>query len=643
MGAQEKTLSSVYRQGTKKRFEGPVKPMLPVLVERPFDKRGWVFEIKWDGYRAIAECLGKETKLYSRNGNDFLAFYPPVAKELKEISFEAVFDGEIVVTDNKGRSDFSQLQNYRRTGSGTVVYYVFDLLYYEGFDLTGLPLATRKFILRSVLPSSLRHIKFSNHIEQRGRVFYEKASKFGVEGIIAKDGSSLYTPGTRSRSWNKIKVVNQQEMVVGGFTIADKSENSFRSLLVGVYESGKLIYCGTVGSGFKSEELVEIRKRLDEISASDSPFFTPPDPKEGIRWVQPCLVCVVRFTEWTQAGVMRHPVFLGFREDKDAHAVRRERAETDKQRFSVKVWESRVEVGGNTVILTNTDKIYFPRDGISKGEVIEYYREIAPWILPHLVDRPQSLHRFPDGIGGKEFFHKNIETTPEWIETERVASEESSAESVRYMLCQNEASLIYIVNLGTIEINPWLSRRGRYDFPDYMVIDLDPLQIPFSQVVRTAWAFNSLCNQIGAASYIKTSGATGLHIFVPLNAAYHYEQVRQFAMLCCHAINKKLPDITTIQRSPAHRRGRVYLDYLQNSRGKTMATVYSVRPRNGATVSTPLLWQEVTDKLDPSKFTIRTTLSRVQKRGDLWKPVLGEGADIKKSLSRLGRILFDYG
>ncbi|KMQ52196.1 ATP-dependent DNA ligase [Chitinispirillum alkaliphilum] len=641
-GAVQKLHPDVYTLGAKVQFKGPLRPMLPVLVETPFDRRGWLFEIKWDGYRAIAECLGDKTELYSRNGKSFLSHYPTIVKELKELDFEAVFDGEIVVIDENGRSDFSRLQNYRRTGAGTVIYYIFDLIYFRGYDITGLPLRTRKALLQSILPRSLQFIKFSNHLEEQGKAFFNTAQKFGVEGIVGKDGASPYIPGTRSRRWQKIKFTQQQEMVIGGYTVQDKTEELLSSLITGVYESGNLIYTGNVGSGFSHDELAEIPQKLSKYSKESSPFSNPPAFDSNTRWIAPEPVAVVRFSEWTKDNIMRHPVFLGFREDAEAGNVKLERAEKSVQRYNIKTDETKICIDDILITITNSKKVYFPHDNVSKGEVIEYYRQIAPWILPHLRGRPQSLHRFPDGIRGKDFYHKNIEITPSWITTEEIGSDDSE-EKIRYILCQNEASLVYMVNLGALEINPWLSRVGNLDNPDYMVIDLDPVECPFSEVVRVALEFHSILNRISAPNYVKTSGATGLHIFVPLNGAYNYAQVRQFAMLLAHTVNTQLPATTSIERSPARRVGKVYLDYLQNIKGKTIASVYSLRPRDMAPVSMPLSWDEVNESLNPNQFTIKTALQRLQAKGDLWRPVLGEGISMENCLRRLGKILFDTG
>ncbi|MDG5813833.1 DNA ligase D [Chitinispirillales bacterium ANBcel5] len=633
-------LVSLLRDAPQKSFSGPLKPMKATLVNTIFDRQGWYFEIKWDGYRAIAECLGGEVKLYSRNGNSFNELFTPVVKELNSLDFDAVFDGEIVIVDENGKSDFGMLQNYRTTGKGILVYYIFDLIYYKGYDLTGLALHSRKEMLQTIFPSNSNHLKYSKHIETNGKALYKAAQEHQLEGVMAKDSAAPYTPGIRSRLWQKVKIVKQQDMIIGGFTEPAGGRKGLGALILGVYDEGKLKYTGHVGSGFSDKMLGDLRHTLEGKKIEACPFFKTPCKDTNATWVKPELVCVVRFSEWTSDGFMRHPVFLGLREDISPEQTIEEKPQSTKKRFTVKSNQTKTKISGHNLILTNTDKIYFPEDKISKGEIIDYYREIYPWILPHLSERPQSLHRFPDGIYGNHFFHKDMEHLPYWVQSEIITDSES-LEATKYLLCQDEASLVYMINLGAIEINPWISRRSSQDYPDYMVIDLDPLECPFSDVVHTALEVHSVLNLIGAPNYIKTSGSKGMHIFVPLEAKYSYDQSRQFAMLICHAVNRQLPATTSMERIPSRRRGKVYLDYLQNLKGKTIASVYSLRPHPGAPVSTPLHWEEVTSTLNPKLFTIKTIFKRLGERGDLWRPVLGAGINMSECLHKLGALIYD--
>jgi bifunctional non-homologous end joining protein LigD len=617
---------------------GPLRPMLAKPVEKPFDREEWIFEIKWDGYRAIAEIRPGSVQLYSRNGVSFLNDYQPIVEDLKNIHFEAVFDGEIVVVDSEGRADFNLLQNYRRSQKGNLLYYIFDLLFLQGNDLRSTPLKQRKSLLKQFLPE-LYHIRYNDHIQQYGVSFYKLAKENRLEGIMAKDLNSPYLEGKRSSYWQKIKISMQQEFVIGGFSEPKGGRSGIGALLLGVYQNGKLVYAGSVGGGFSDDELTQIRKRLDQLISNYCPFSNFPGSATQITWIKPDIVCEVKFAEWTPEGFLRHPVFLGFRDDLNPLEVKRESpisAAESTTRYSVKSSDELLtNINGKQLKLTNLKKVFFPADNISKGEIIEYYRRVAPVILPHLKDRPVSLHRFPDGIYGKDFFQKNMEDVPDWASTVNIWSD---FKNIRYILCQDEATLTYIINLGSIEINPWNSRVDSIDYPDYMVIDFDPLECPFKYVIDCALMAHDILMSIDIPHYVKTSGATGLHLFIPVGARYSFEQVRQFSLLICTLINHRLPSITSLERVPQKRHGLVYLDYLQNSKGKTIAAPYSIRPRDGTPVSTPLLWEEIDYQLTPDRFTIYSIFNRIRSYGDIWKPVIGKGIDMLSSLDLLASL-----
>ncbi|HEX3019309.1 MAG TPA: DNA ligase D [Chitinispirillaceae bacterium] len=617
---------------------GPLHPMLAKLIDQPFDREGWIFEIKWDGYRAIAEIRNNSVQLYSRNGVSFLNDYDSVINDLKKIDFEAIFDGEIVVVSTDGKADFNLLQNYGRTKAGVLLYFVFDILYLQGYDLRSTPLIQRKSLLKQVLPA-LDHIRYNEHIEQNGIAFYKLALENRIEGIIAKDQNSPYMEGKRSNYWQKIKISMQQEFVIGGFSQSKAGRTGFGALLIGVYQDSELVYTGSVGGGFSNDELPLVRQRLEKLKSNRCPFSRVPDFNNKVTWVNPEIVCEVKFAEWTSEGLLRQPVFLGFREDLSATEVKRELLQSlneSEPQYSAKPSdESITTIESRILKLTNLKKVYFPSDNITKGKIIEYYRKIASIILPHLQDRPIALHRFPDGIHGKAFFQKNIEDAPQWVSTVTILSD---SRQICYILCQDEPTLAYIVNLGSIEINPWSSRLNSIDFPDYMVIDLDPLECSFKYVIDCALMIHEILTSIDMPHYVKTSGATGLHLFIPVGAHYSFEQVRQFTFIVCTLINKKLPSITSLERVPQKRIGRVYLDYLQNSRGKTMVAPYSIRPIEGAPVSTPLLWEEINYQLKPDQFTINSILPRIRNYGDIWKPVIGKGVDLLNSLNHLAAL-----
>ncbi len=632
-----------------------VKPMLATSIEKPFDRSGWLFEIKWDGYRAIAEIEGREVKLYSRNQLSLEDRFSAVIHSLRNLGHQAVLDGELVVVDKTGKPSFQLIQNYQKTGKGQILYSVFDLLYLDGHDLRKLPLMRRKELLRQILPN-LPCLAFSDHIEKQGVSFFELASQKGLEGIVAKDGSSPYLEGRRNLYWLKIKTRLKHEAVIGGFTAPRGGRKLFGALLLGVYEGNNLVYIGHAGSGFDEKDLAEVRSKLDPLVQRACPFKKRPAANAPVTWVQPKLVCEVSFQESTADGFMRAPVFMGLREEIRASSVRREKAELKlpvdengpqaekepkQQRASIVAAkpgrlpeQQELVIDGHAVKLTNLNKVYWPREKYTKRDLISYYRDIAPFILPYLKDRPQSLNRHPNGIERESFYQKDIDHHPPWVKTVKIHSD-SGDRDINFALCQDEATLVYLANLGCIELNPWSSRLGMLDRPDYLVVDLDPEDTSFDEVVAAAIAVRKTLEQAGVQGFCKTSGKTGLHIYVPLGARYPYEQARQFAEIIARLAHRILPKSTSVVRSPTKRQKKVYLDYLQNREGQTLAAPYSLRPVPGAWVSTPLKWEEVKPGLDPSQFTLRTMAKRLDKVGDLWQPVLGSGIDLIKCLERL--------
>jgi bifunctional non-homologous end joining protein LigD len=632
----------------KAKMPHHIKPMLATLVAEPFDRFGWLFEVKWDGYRAIAEVGRRSVALYSRNQKPFEKRFAPVVQSLRKLGHDAVLDGEIVVLDDRGRSHFQLLQNWQKTGQGTLRYCVYDLLYLDGRDLRALPLRQRKQQLEQIL-KGLPDAFLSEHVEEHGIAFFKAAMEQGLEGIIAKDGDSPYREGFRSQQWLKIKTHRRQEAVIGGFTEPRGSRKGLGALVLGVYEGKDLVYIGHTGGGFADAGLAELRGQLNRLVRPTCPFLHKPKTNAPVHWVEPRLVCEVSFQEWTEDDVMRQPIFVGLREDKPAHSVHREEpqpvqevhlpAKNQKQDGKAK---SRKAPAGNNVQeppLTNLQKTYWPKEGYTKGDLIDYYRTMAPVMLPYLRDRPQSLHRHPNGISGPSFFQKDVskQPPPDWVET-IVLHSESTGSDIRYLLCQDERALLYLANLGCIEINPWNSRVGALDRPDYLVIDLDPEDAAFADVIEAALAVRSTLEGAGAASVCKSSGKRGLHVFVPLGASSDYDQAKEFAEIVANLVHRQLPASTSVVRSPAKRQGRVYLDFLQNRRGQTLAAPYSVRPWPGATVSTPLAWKEVTKRLDPTRFTMGTLAKRLDKVGDLWEPVLGQGIDLRACLRRLSKL-----
>ncbi len=621
-----------------KKKSDRVKPMLAELTDAAFDRKDWVFEAKYDGYRAMADCSGKgEVDLYSRNLLSFNEDFAPIADQLKKVNHDCLLDGEVVAEDKEGISRFQLLQNYKREKKGGLHYYVFDLLRLDGQDITSLPLLERKKLLEMLIKKlKLKQVHYSPHVVGYGLRFFEQAQKKGWEGIIAKQAESTYQTNNRSHDWLKMKITREQEAVIAGITEPKGGRKFFGSLLLGVYNNGSLEYVGNCGTGFNHAGLKELYEKFKPLFINKSPFAERMPASKAVQWIKPKLVCQVKFTEWTGDGSMRHPVFLGLRKDKAAKEVKREIPRAMKKKDTAETTNDtdyEKKVGKVNLKLTNQQKLYWPDEKITKGNLLKYYESVADVMLPYLKDRPESLHRFPNGIKDAGFFQKDqdVAKLPEWVRTEKVYSE-SNKENIDYLICNDKAHLLFMANLGCIEINPWNSKIQTPENPDWMVIDLDPEDISFKEVIKAALETRRFFDKLEIESYCKTSGATGLHIYVPLAAKYDYEIVKNFAQLVAQHVNDKLPDTTSILRMPQKRKKKIYLDFLQNRRGQTLAAPYSVRPRPGATVSTPLEWSEVNAKLDPANYTIHNTLARLDKKGDLWKPVIGKGANLEKAI-----------
>ena len=656
-----------------------VKPMLAKLKDAPFDSPEWIFEIKWDGYRAIAEIDQGKVELYSRNLISFTKKYKPIVESLQSFGHNVVLDGEVVVLNADGTSSFQMLQQYDETPSPDLCYCVFDILFLDGRDLRDLPLLERKAILKKVIPD-LPNLKYSDHVEKEGIRFFELAKKNKLEGIMAKRADGIYRLGSRSDQWIKLKIIKAQEAIICGFTAPRNSRKDFGALILGAYENGRLVYIGHTGGGFTMALLASTLKLMKPLIQKESPFDVKIKTNEKVTWIKPKLVCAIAFSEWTSDGHMRQPIFQGMRIDKKVSEVTRElpavinvpednamevtrnikqtaaktstkktadkkvaskKTTTNKKTTDVAAAENskagEFKIDGQVLKISNRSKVYWPEDGYTKGDLIDYYMQAADYILPYLKDRPESLNRHPNGIDGSSFFQKDMgDTLPDWIEAKEIFSE-SNSKDINYMLCQNKATLIYMANLGCIEINPWNSRVQKIEYPDFIVIDLDPSDNnTFDEVIETALVVKKILDKGGIDAYCKTSGATGLHIYIPLGAKYTYEQGKNFAHIIAQLTNNELPELTSLVRNPKERKKQIYVDYLQNRGGQTLAAPYSVRPKPGATVSTPLEWKEVKKGLHPSAFTIKTIFKRLEKKGDLFKGVLGKGIDMEKCLKKLG-------
>lgn len=633
------------RQKNNDKMPHQIKPMLTTLVDEPFDKSDWFFEIKWDGYRAIAETEKGKVKLYSRNLLSFENKFSNIVSELKKINHDVVLDGEIVALDENGKPSFQLLQDYEKNPKTELVYYVFDILYLDGTDLQNKPLWERKKILSEIIPKT-GQIILSEHIEKNGINFFEAAKKQGLEGIVAKDKNSTYQQGVRGQNWLKIKTHLRQEAIICGFTKPRGSREKFGALILGVYKGKELQYIGHTGTGFDQKSIESLYKKMKPLEQKQSPFIEVPKTNMPATWIKPKLICEIKFQGWTNDGSMRQPVFMGLREDKKPTEVKKEiaRERPTGKYFGNKILKNSeskneiIRIDKQKISVSNLDKIFWPREKYTKGDLIDYYKEIADVILPYLKDRPESLLRFPDGIDGKSFFHKDVDFAPPWIKTVEIKSE-SENKNINYLLCQNKVTLIYLINLGCIDLNPWNSRIGNLENPDYMVLDLDPEDIGFSEVIKTAVIAHEIMEDLEIPNFVKTTGLFGMHIYSPLGQKYNYEQARQLAQLIAIKINEKIPKITSVERSPTKRKGKVYIDCFQNARGQTLAAPYCVRAIDGARVSAPLEWNEVNEKLKPEQFTMKNMVKRIEKKGDLFKPVLGKGFDMEKVLKRLGNDL----
>ena len=630
--------------------------MLAETRAEPFTKDGWIFEVKLDGYRMRAACQDGEPILYSRKGLDFTESFPELARAVKAIPYEGVIlDGELVVLNESGHPSFNKLQARAKLGAreakraaieSPATLYVFDLLAFAGYDLRKLPLIKRKEILQKILPQT-GPLRYSEHFEKNGEALYEQVVKLGLEGIMAKKAESSYRGG-RSADWLKIRADRIDDFVVVGFSKPKGSRGGFGSLHVGAYEDGKLIYCGRAGSGFSGDQLKDISAQLTALIRT-----TPPcePPKNGAlpkgpdhTWVEPRLVCDVRYKEITHDGLLRQSVFVRFRDDKKAEDVvmpGREKRETGNEPEAEAAPASPVSrVPLREVKFSNLDKVFWPEEKYTKGDLIEYYRSMAPWLLSYLKDRPVVLTRYPDGISGKSFYQKDAPGfVPDWIQTIPVWSEDTQRD-IQYFVCNDVESLTYLVNLGTIPLHIWHSRIADLTRPDWCLIDLDPKEAPFANVLTLAKTMKKLCDEVEMPAFIKTTGKSGLHIMLPLGRQLTYDQSLQLAILFSRLVTDRHPDIATTQRTISKREGKVYVDAFQNRAGQLMVAPYSVRPTPGAPVSMPIAWDEVNGKLHNSKFTIANALKRMQKLGnDPVRPVLDTKPNLMKILERLNERL----
>ena len=644
------------------------QPMLAETAEGPFSRAGWLFEPKLDGYRVLASRQNGAARLYTRNGNECDEAFPEVTRAVAALPFDRlVLDGEVVALDEGGIPSFQRLQGRARLRRPIdirhaavefpVTYYAFDLLGFEDFDLRTLPLTVRKELLQRVLPP-LGALRYLEHVEEDGEALYREAERLGLEGVVGKKAAAPYKSG-RSAAWLKVRSRLTGDFVVVGSTAPKGFRGGFGALHLAEFVGDALTYSGRVGTGFTEQQLADVARTLESSRRLDPPCVGPIPAERGTTWVEPLLVCEVEYTEWTEEGLLRQPVFLRFRDDKRPEECRREARRSDGRTDGQAEGRSGGRSDGETARtpqarsgrqskrpapadgelpfeLTNLKKIFWPEDGYTKGDLVTYYQAIAPWLLPYLRNRPLVMTRFPDGIHGKSFFQKDAPGfTPDWVRTERMWSEDTQRE-IDYFVCDDLASLLYVINLGSIPLHLWASRVPTLERPDWCVLDLDPKGAPFTEVVEVALSARELCRRIELPLYVKTSGSSGLHLLVPLGRQCTHEQSRSLGELLARCLVGRLPEIATITRQVSRRDGRVYIDYLQNGSGKLLVSPFCVRPLPGAPVSTPLRWREVNDNLDLRAHTMKTVPERMKKlKTDPLVEVVDLVPDLGEALARL--------
>jgi bifunctional non-homologous end joining protein LigD len=615
------------------RLPATLEPQLATLVAAVPAGNDWLHEVKYDGYRILARIDGQQIRLLTRRGNDWSERFPAALQALANLNVDkAILDGEMVALDEHGATDFQRLQNWMQRGNDeSLVYYVFDLPYFEGRDLTRTPLVERKAVLAKLLSAGGNDddslIRYSDHQRGQGEQVADYACQAGLEGVVSKRANSPYTSG-RSEAWVKYKCLQRQEFVIGGYTQPSGQRKGFGSLLLGYYQGGKLRYAGHVGTGFTQQSLAELTKRL-KLLISERPAFENPlrsTPRQRATWVRPELVAEVEFSEWTEDGVLRHPSFKGLRDDKPAAQIDQESAkpsaEVKKARKTLRRRpatdsgeKSTAEVAG--IALSHPGRVYYPELELTKLGLARFYESIADWVLPHLVNRPLTMLRCPGGRTGQCFFQKHLdEKLPESLRT--VSIREKSA-TRNYVLIDDLAGLISLVQRGVLEIHPWGSTADDLEHPDRLVIDLDPGEgVPWKAVVAAAREVREYLEAVELKCFVRTTGGKGLHVVVPLAAGASWDEHKEFAAALAQTLVARAPEKYLATMSKAQRQGKVFIDYLRNQRGATAVASYCTRAREQATVATPLTWTEVSPRLRPERFNVQTLPKRLATRSDPW-------------------------
>jgi bifunctional non-homologous end joining protein LigD len=656
------TRSVLQGPGDISSTEGAVKAEMPTALEPMLATLGtsvpsgsdWLYEVKWDGYRALCFIEGGKVRMLSRRGTkldkQFAAVAAALAQSVKADT--AIIDGEVVALDDNGNPSFQHLQNL--TGFGTkpalkgiatpnLNFFAFDLLYLNGYDLRKAALIDRRQLLSSVLlPSEI--VRYSDHFIGKGDELLKAVRAKGLEGIIAKQAQSRYE-SKRSNCWIKIKVTTQQDFVICGYILGEREP--FGALVLGYYKNKKLVYAGNVGSGFTQQSLKAVGEKIKVLITKKPALSDVPREIGEVTWTKPELVCTVKFTSWTKDDRLRAPVFLGMRTEVAPEEVVRETGligesliaeETEQEPkretlLPADKAEVTLEIDGHRLKLTNLNKVFYPADGYTKRDVINFYAAVADLLVPHLQGRPLSLKRYPNGVDQDYFFQKDASGFPDWLHREELADDEESKTRV---ICDDKASLLYLANLGCIDQNPYMSRMGTLEHPDFILIDLDPYHCGYDQIVEAAQLIREKLRLIGLTGYPKTTGGNGMHIYVPVEPIYSSAQTRQFAEILARWVAAERPDLFTTPRMvSAREKGKVYFDYLQNASGKTISAPYVLRAHPGAPVATPLKWEEVAPGLKPQQFHIANVLRRFERVGDLFAGVLSKPQELGPAIERL--------
>jgi bifunctional non-homologous end joining protein LigD len=666
--------------------------MLAVPVDKPFDDKDWVFEVKWDGVRGIyiRDKPAKIQGLQTRKGSTISHRYPEIIKDsdvVIQCENSIVLDGELVVLNEEGQPDFQRHQQRmnvdhpreieRLSKEIPATYFVFDILFLNGRKLENLDFIERRKILANVIRTGSRRIRISEFIEHDGIALFKHTADMGLEGIVAKYKYGKYLQGIRSDNWLKIKSILTQDCVVIGYTPGEGNrEDYFGSLILATYREGKLRFVGHSGSGFGFDQLASLYEKLQKLTVKDCPVDSILYVNRTPSWVIPELVVEVKFNGWTQDKIMRAPIFLRLRDDKPPFECV---IETSREVKSTVEHVEATSPESVKVSLTNPEKVFWPATkehrALTKRDLVDYYDKVSKFILPHLRDRPISMSRYPDGISGKSFYQKDWnQETPDYVKTVEVFSETKN-DIIHYVVCNNKETLLWLANLGCIEMHPWYSQILDYeactaqarkdkidsgpapldedicglDTSDFIVFDLDPYiysgnekegQEPeynlrgFQAAVQVASNLKELLDELGIEGFVKTSGKTGLHVFIPLSPDYSYDQTRNFAHIIGKILMKQYPELITMDWNTSKRKDKVFFDYNQNAKGKTITSALSLRPNESATVSMPMTWSELSEVV-PTDFTIETVPVRLKKYGDPWQEILQERQDIASLLERV--------